>query len=74
MMKPEIARHGTNLVWDEMMLDYAAIEKRAQEMRAEAAWGMASAVREWAMKVFGQGKAKARAAVEAPLERHGQAV
>ena len=73
MTEREFSRRSTNLAWDETMLDYAAIEKRAQEMRAEAAWGIARAVREWAVTVFGQGKATARAVVRTPLERHGQA-
>jgi len=58
---------------DEMMWDYTAIERRAQELRSEAAWNLAQAIRKWAVRAFGQGKAKARAAVQAPLERHGQA-
>ena len=66
-------RRNMSLDQDETIWDYTAIERRAQELRSEAAWNMAQAIREWAVKAFGQGKAKARAAVQAPLERHGQA-
>jgi hypothetical protein len=62
----------SKLDWDEMMLDYAAIEKRAQEMRSVAAWAIASSVRDWTMNLFRQGKAKAQAAAQAPLESHVQ--
>jgi hypothetical protein len=57
----------SNQDWDEMMLDYTAIERRAQAMRSEAAWSIAGAVRDWAMNLFRQGKAKATAAAQAPL-------
>jgi hypothetical protein len=67
------SRRSIDLEWDETMLDYAAIEKHAQKLRAEAAWRMASAVREWAVKAFGQGKAKVRAATQAPFGGHSQA-
>jgi hypothetical protein len=67
------SRRSIDLEWDETILDYAAIEKHAQKLRAEAAWRMASAVREWAMKAFGQGKAKVRAATQAPFGGHSQA-
>jgi hypothetical protein len=62
----------SNLDWDEMMLDYVAIEKRAQEMRSEAAWAMISSLRDWTTNLFRQGKAKAQAAAQAPLESHAQ--
>ena len=58
----------SKLEWDETMLDYTAIEKRAQEMRSEAAWNMFSSIRDWTVSLFHQGKAKARAAASAPLE------
>jgi hypothetical protein len=54
--------------WDEMMLDHAAIQRRAQEMRSEAAWAIAAAVRDWTLNLFRQGKAKAAAAAQAPLQ------
>lgn len=57
--EPSVSRRSTALNWDEMMMDYAAIEKRAQEMRAEVAWSIASAVREWAAAKFSQRKVKA---------------
>ncbi len=68
----EAPTHSTYRDWEAVMLDHAAIQKRAQEMRSEAAWSIARAVRDWAVTVFGQGKAKARAAAQAPLERNGQ--
>jgi len=58
----------SKLEWDEMMLDYTAIERRAQEMRSEAAWAIAGSVRDWTMNLFRLGKAKAHAAVQAPLQ------
>ena len=57
--EPSVSQRSTALNWDEMMMDYAAIEKRAQEMRAEVAWSIASAVREWAAAKFSERKAKA---------------
>jgi len=57
--EPSVSQRSTALNWDEMMMDYAAIEKRAQEMRAEVAWSIASAVREWAAAKCSQRKAKA---------------
>ena len=69
--EPGVSQRNTALNWDEMMLDYAAIEKRAQEMRAEVAWSLASAVREWAAAKFGQRKAKAAAAARTRFQhRH----
>lgn len=53
---------------DENVLDYTAIERRAQVMRSEAAWAMFSAIRDWTMNLFQLGKAKAQAAAQAPLE------
>jgi len=69
----ELPHRNMSADQDEMIWDYAAIERRAQELRSEAAWNMARAIREWAAKLFGQGKAKARAVAQSSLERHGQA-
>jgi len=69
--EPGVSQRSTALNWDEMMMDYAAIEKRAQEMRAEVAWSIASAVREWAAAKFGQRKAKAAEAARTRFQhRH----
>ncbi len=62
-----ISPRRSNHDLDEMMLDYAAIERRAQAMRSEAAWSIAGAVRDWAVNLFRQAKAKATAAAQAPL-------
>jgi len=69
----ELPRRNTALDEDEMIWDYAAIERRAQELRSEVAWNMARAIHAWAVKLFTQGKAKARAVTQAPLARQGQA-
>jgi hypothetical protein len=58
----------SRLDWNEMMLDYTAIERRAQEMRSEAAWAIAGSLRDWAMNLFRLGKAKAQAAAQVPLQ------
>ncbi|MGB8434342.1 MAG: hypothetical protein WCE38_08810 [Burkholderiales bacterium] len=58
----------TKLDWDEMMLDYTVIERRAQKMRSDAAWAIAGSVRDWTMNLFRLGKAKAQAAAQAPLQ------
>jgi hypothetical protein len=65
-------RRPANLEWEEMALDYAAIERRAQQMRAEAAWGIARAVREWAAGKFGNAATKTREATRPPFAGHGQ--
>jgi len=67
-----LPHRSTRLDWDEMMLDYAAVERRAQAMRSEMAWSIARVVREWAATVFGQGETKARAAARQPFGRHSQ--
>ena len=69
----DFSRRNTALGPDAMIWDYAAIERRAQELRSEAAWSMAREIHQWAARLFTQGKAKARAVTQAPLERHGQA-
>ena len=70
--KADMPQRGTTPSWDEMMMDYAAIEKKAQEMRAEVAWSIAGAVREWAAAKFGQRKAKAAEAARTRYQRRGQ--
>lgn len=70
----DLSQHSTALDWDAMISDYAVIERRAQAMRSEAAWNLARAVRDWALKVFSQGKAKAGAATATPLARQGQPI
>ena len=67
--EPSVSQRNTALNWDEMMMDYAAIEKRAQEMRAEVAWSIAGAVREWAAAKFGQRKAKAAEAARTRFQQ-----
>lgn len=67
-----ISRRSTSLDWEEAMLDYVEIEKRAQAMRSEAAWNSARTVKDWVVAVFRRGKAKAGSAAQASLERHGQ--
>lgn len=67
-----VSPHRSMVDWNETMLDYAAIEKRAQEMRSEAAWAIFGAVRDWTVNLFRQGKAKAQAAAQAPLKGHAQ--
>jgi hypothetical protein len=72
MTKHERDQRPTSLDWEEMALDYAAIERRAQGMRSEAAWGIARAVREWAASKFASGAAKTRKASRPPFAGHGQ--
>lgn len=70
----ELSHRSMNLDWEQTMLEYAVIERRAQAMRSEAAWNMARALRNWAVRVFSQGKAKAGAAAATPLARQGQPI
>lgn len=74
MKTRNISRRSIALDWDdETIWNHTLIERRAQKMRAEAAWAMAVAIREWAVSLFRQGKAKARVVAQSSLERHGQA-
>jgi hypothetical protein len=66
MTKSERDQRPANLEWEDV-LDYAATERQAQEMRAEAAWGIARAVREWAADKFGSGAVEPRKATRSPF-------
>ena len=75
MKTKEILQRSNELDWDdEAIWDYTAIERRAQEMRAEATWALFGALRERIGKIFRTARTKAekaRAATPATLGRGG---
>jgi len=75
MQTQEISQRNNELDWhDEAIWDYATIERRAQKMRAEAAWALAGSVREWVGNLFRTARTKAekaRRATPANLGRGG---
>jgi hypothetical protein len=66
-------RRSTVLDWDEMRHDVALIERRARAMRAEAAWSIARAVREWMVADLGRARPPAQSSDAMRNERTGHA-
>ena len=73
MKTREISQRSNELDWDdEAIWDYTAIERRAQEMRAEATWAMIDALRERIGGLFRTARTKAeKARTAAPTNLAG---